>query len=82
MEVWSWTDCEMGYGVGAYWYGFADTTSNRKPEPVEVLNVPPLPDASAAAEDAQTASTLRTLSKLGKTTSFPNRERSCLCPRI
>lgn len=45
MEVWSWTDCEMGYGVGAYWYGFADTSSNRKPEPVEVLNVPPLPES-------------------------------------
>ena len=44
MEVWSWTDCEMGYGVGMYWYGDADTTSNRKPEPVEVLNVPPLPE--------------------------------------
>jgi hypothetical protein len=43
MEVWSWTDCEMGYQVGAYWYGFSDTTSNRKPEPVEVLNVPPMP---------------------------------------
>ena len=42
MEVWSWTDCEMGYGVGAYWYGFADTTSNRKPDSTEVLNVPPL----------------------------------------
>lgn len=47
MEVWSWTDCEMGYGVGAYWYGFADTTSNRKPEPKEVLNVPPLPTDKA-----------------------------------
>ncbi|MDB4766352.1 DUF2961 domain-containing protein [bacterium] len=45
MEVWSWTDCEMGYGVGAYWYGFADTQSNRNPEPEEVLNVPPLPTA-------------------------------------
>lgn len=45
MEVWSGTDCEMGYGVGAYWYGFADTSSNRKPEPVEVLNVPPLPES-------------------------------------
>ena len=44
MEVWSWTDCKMGYGVGVYWYGDADTTSNRKPEPVAVLNVPPLPE--------------------------------------
>jgi hypothetical protein len=43
MEVWSGSDCDMGYQVGAYWYAFADTTSNRKPEPVEVLNVPPLP---------------------------------------
>ncbi|MGJ8643550.1 MAG: glycoside hydrolase family 172 protein [Luteolibacter sp.] len=45
MEVWSGTDCDMGYQVGAYWYAFADTASNRKPEPEEVLNVPPLPDA-------------------------------------
>ncbi len=45
MEVWSWTDCEMGYGVGTYWYGFPDTKSNRQPEPVEVRNVPPLPSA-------------------------------------
>ena len=42
MEVWHWEECEMGYGVSVYWYGFADTTSNRKSEPVEVLNVPPL----------------------------------------
>jgi arylsulfatase A-like enzyme len=54
MEVWSWSDVEMGYGVGVYWYGDADTTSNRKPEPVEVLNVPPLPNSavSEAADDA------------------------------
>jgi hypothetical protein len=45
MEVWAGTDCDMGYQVGMYWYGFADTTTNRKPEPVEVLNVPPLPEA-------------------------------------
>jgi hypothetical protein len=31
MEVWSWTDCNMEYAVATYWYGFADTTSNRKP---------------------------------------------------
>ncbi|TWU51847.1 hypothetical protein Poly59_34420 [Rubripirellula reticaptiva] len=48
MEVWSWTDCEMGYGVGMSWYGFADTDSNRKPEPVEVRNVPPVPDLNIA----------------------------------
>lgn len=43
MEVWSWNDVQMGYGVGMYWYGNANTQSNRKPEPAEVLNVPPLP---------------------------------------
>lgn len=31
MEVWSWTDCNMEYAVATYWYGFANTTSNRKP---------------------------------------------------
>lgn len=46
MEVWSWTDCEMGYGVGCYWYGDADTTSNRLPDPGQALSVPPLPNAS------------------------------------
>jgi hypothetical protein len=45
MEVWSWTDTQMGYGVGVYWYGDANTQSNRKAEPVEVLNIPPLPAA-------------------------------------
>ena len=49
MEVWSWTDCEMGYGVGVYWYGFADTTSNRTPEPNEVLNIPQLPEEMQSA---------------------------------
>ncbi|WP_083194546.1 glycoside hydrolase family 172 protein [Wenyingzhuangia fucanilytica] len=44
MEIWSWTDCEMGYGVGVYWYGDKETTSNRVPDEKEVLNVPPLPD--------------------------------------
>lgn len=29
MEVWSWTDCEMEYAVGMYWYGDAETTANR-----------------------------------------------------
>ncbi len=44
MEIWSWTDCEMGYGVGLYWYGDATTTSNRIPDEKEVLNVPQVPE--------------------------------------
>lgn len=52
MEVWSGTDCDMGYQVGAYWYAFADTTSNRKPEPEEVLNVPPLPAGANVGRNA------------------------------
>jgi hypothetical protein len=40
MEVWSWTDCDMGYGVGMMWYGDADISSNRKPDAQEALNVP------------------------------------------
>lgn len=39
MEVWSWTDCDMEYGVGVYWYGDAGTTSNRTPDPVGVVNL-------------------------------------------
>lgn len=40
---------DMGYGVGVYWYGDADTTSNRKPDPEGALMLPPLPDASQSA---------------------------------
>ncbi|NND07633.1 MAG: DUF2961 domain-containing protein [Saprospiraceae bacterium] len=39
MEVWSWTECDMEYGVGVYWYGDATTTSNRTPNPTGVLNL-------------------------------------------
>ena len=46
MEVWSGTDCNMGYQVGTYWYGFAETTSNLKADVNEVLNIPPLPNMS------------------------------------
>ena len=45
MEVWSGSDCDMGYGVGVFWYGDAQTSSNRKPDPEGVLLVPPLPSA-------------------------------------
>ncbi len=51
MEVWSGTDCDMGYGVGLFWYGAATTTSNRKPDPVEALNIPPLPDGFPGIEN-------------------------------
>lgn len=36
MEIWSWTKCDMEYGVGVYWYGDAATTSNRKADPKAV----------------------------------------------
>ena len=48
MEVWSWTDCDMGYGVGTYWYGDADTTSNREPDPAGAVVLPPLPESGAS----------------------------------
>jgi hypothetical protein len=40
MEVWAWTDCNMAYGVGVYWYGDATTTSNRLPDPKGVIELP------------------------------------------
>ena len=40
MEVWSWTeDADMEYGVGMYWYGDSNTTSNRKPDPKGILEL-------------------------------------------
>ncbi len=48
MEVWSGTDCDMGYGVGTYWYGDATTTSNREPDPSGALLIPPLPTKDEA----------------------------------
>ncbi|QDS98427.1 glycoside hydrolase family 172 protein [Adhaeretor mobilis] len=44
MEVWSGTDCNMGYAVGAYWYGDSKTESNREPDPDGALSIPPLPE--------------------------------------
>ena len=49
MEVWSGTDCDMGYGVGVYWYGDAATTSNRQPDPEGALSIPPLPEGVDSA---------------------------------
>jgi len=43
MEVWSGTDCKMGYSVAMYWYGDKVTTSNRKPDPEGVLSFPSIP---------------------------------------
>ncbi|WP_231953915.1 glycoside hydrolase family 172 protein [Pirellulimonas nuda] len=44
MEVWSGTDCNMGYAAGTYWYGDAQTVSNQEPDPDGALAVPPLPE--------------------------------------
>lgn len=40
MDVWSGTDCKMGYQVGTYWYDYPDATSTLKPEPEEIKNIP------------------------------------------
>lgn len=55
MEIWSGTDQDMGYQVGAYWYADAATTSNRKPEPEEVLNIPQVPNMSVPADTKKPA---------------------------
>lgn len=57
MEVWSWTDCDMGYGVGTYWYADAETTSNRKPDAEGVLRIPPRPSMDASSKVPVSAST-------------------------
>lgn len=44
MEIWSWTDCEMGYGVATMWYADHLSTSNRTPDPSEALNIPKIPE--------------------------------------
>ncbi|MGJ8641097.1 MAG: glycoside hydrolase family 172 protein [Opitutaceae bacterium] len=44
MEVWSGTDCDMGYQVGVCWYAFEETTSNIEPTPEEIPNLAPLPE--------------------------------------
>ena len=49
MEVWHWTECEMAYGVGMYWYGFAETISNRTPDPKGAVVLPALPKAAENA---------------------------------
>jgi hypothetical protein len=42
MEIWSWADCDMGYGVSLIWYGDDTTKSNRAPDEKEALNIPKL----------------------------------------
>ncbi len=59
MEVWSWTGCDMGYGVGVYWYGDFETSSSHQPEPIEALNVPKVPKAESTAEKGKPGGTER-----------------------
>ena len=48
MEVWHSADCSVDYAVCTYWYGFAETTCNRGPEPEEAAKVAPSPSESPA----------------------------------
>jgi hypothetical protein len=53
MEVWSWTDCDMGYAVSVYWYGDHTTTSNRNPDAAGALQVQPVPENYASGKKEQ-----------------------------
>lgn len=66
MEVWSWTDCDMGYGVGVSWYGNAETTSNRKPDPDKARRLPPVPEMRTPEADSEPASALSENSGFGQ----------------
>jgi hypothetical protein len=48
MEVWNKANCDMGYSVSVYWYGAAETISNRRPDPEEAAKLPPLPELGAS----------------------------------
>ncbi|MBC7350747.1 MAG: arylsulfatase [Thermogutta sp.] len=48
----------MGYSVAVYWYGDAETTSNRHPDPAGVRLIPPLPADVGAATTQENARSL------------------------
>ena len=48
MEVWHSKECEVAYTVATYWYGFADTTSNRRPDPEQAAARLPQPPPAPA----------------------------------
>lgn len=66
MGVWHWAECNMAYGVGVYWYGFADTSSNRKPDPKQAaarLPQPPTPPRVRHFENAVECETMKIIAK-------------------
>jgi hypothetical protein len=56
MEVWHWTDCQVGYAVTTFWYARPGATCNREPQPDEAarpLHEPPLPFRIAGALECE-----------------------------
>jgi hypothetical protein len=41
MEIWHSQNCQVDYAVGTYWYGFADTTATRGPQPEDAAKAVP-----------------------------------------
>ena len=39
MEVWNWTECDMEYSVGMYWYGDLATKSNRQSDSESAVRI-------------------------------------------
>ena len=54
LEVWHWRECDMAYAVATYWYGDADTKTNRTAEADEAARpiVPPRPASPARPKPA------------------------------
>jgi hypothetical protein len=77
MEVWHWKECDMAYAVATYWYGDADTKTNRTAEADEAARpiVPP-PAASPArprpaARHFENAVECETMKIVAKSGDFP-----------
>ncbi|QDV64053.1 hypothetical protein Mal65_32010 [Crateriforma conspicua] len=77
MEVWSWSECDMGYAAGTYWYGFSGTTSNRQPAPDDATQrwvVPPRPPSSESTSSSDATQYFENAIECESLSAVANRE--------